>query len=124
MIYTSYFVKFRNFPENVTPVSIALYSPKWYSGKTYLKLAPTKHILTSWMYSKEYDAEKYTKDYTRDILEKLDPFTVYSELLQLGDKFGNDICLLCYEKPGDFCHRNLVAEWLRKNGFPCQEYIY
>lgn len=23
--------------------------------------------------------------------------------------------LLCYEKPGDFCHRHILAKWLRKN---------
>jgi hypothetical protein len=29
---------------------------------------------------------------------------------------------MCYEKPGSFCHRHLVAEWLRENGFDCREY--
>ena len=24
------------------------------------------------------------------------------------------IVLLCYEKPGDFCHRHLVADWFGK----------
>lgn len=23
-----------------------------------------------------------------------------------------DIVLCCYEKPGDFCHRHILAEWL------------
>lgn len=31
------------------------------------------------------------------------------------------IALLCYEKPDDFCHRHLVADWLRKNGYECEE---
>ena len=26
-----------------------------------------------------------------------------------------DIALCCYEKPTDFCHRHLVAEWLNNN---------
>ena len=25
---------------------------------------------------------------------------------------GQDFALVCYEKPGDHCHRHLVAEWL------------
>ena len=23
-----------------------------------------------------------------------------------------EIALVCYEKPGDFCHRHIVADWL------------
>ena len=38
-----------------------------------------------------------------------------------------DGCLICYEKPGDFCHRHRVAEWLN-NSIPdlvdCREYIF
>jgi uncharacterized protein (DUF488 family) len=29
--------------------------------------------------------------------------------------------LLCYEKSGDFCHRHLVAEWLRRYGYEVKE---
>lgn len=34
----------------------------------------------------------------------------------------HDIALICYEKPSDFCHRHLVADWLIKNGFKCREW--
>ena len=36
----------------------------------------------------------------------------------------NDIALICYEKPTDFCHRHLVSDWLNKNGFKCDEYLF
>ncbi len=26
---------------------------------------------------------------------------------------GKDIVLLCYEKPDDFCHRHILAEWIK-----------
>ncbi len=29
---------------------------------------------------------------------------------------GRDIVLLCYEKPGRFCHRRLLAAWLEEKG--------
>ena len=30
---------------------------------------------------------------------------------------------MCYEKPGDFCHRHLVADWLESNfGWRVDEY--
>ena len=32
------------------------------------------------------------------------------------------IALICYEKPTDFCHRHLVADWLNKNGIECEEW--
>lgn len=34
------------------------------------------------------------------------------------------ICLICYEKPSDFCHRHLVAEWLNECGFECREWLF
>jgi uncharacterized protein (DUF488 family) len=38
---------------------------------------------------------------------KLDPHKIVEEL-------GEDAVLLCYEKPGDFCHRRLVAAWIKE----------
>lgn len=40
------------------------------------------------------------------------------------DMAGKKICLICFEKPTDFCHRHLVADWLTKNGFQCEEYKF
>ena len=34
-----------------------------------------------------------------------------------------NIALICYEKPSDFCHRHLVADWMTKNGIPVKELI-
>ncbi|NTV02456.1 MAG: DUF488 domain-containing protein [Chlorobiaceae bacterium] len=35
---------------------------------------------------------------------------------------GEDVVLLCFERPSDFCHRQLVSKWLRQYGVPCVEY--
>lgn len=36
---------------------------------------------------------------------------------------GNDVALVCYEKPGEFCHRRIVAEWLKETaGITVEEY--
>ena len=37
--------------------------------------------------------------------------------------YDKDVALVCYEKPSDFCHRHLVADWLNKNGFECKEFV-
>ena len=34
---------------------------------------------------------------------------------------GRDVYFLCYEKPGDFCHRYLLNNFLVENGIDCQE---
>ena len=36
---------------------------------------------------------------------------------------NKDIALVCYEKPSDFCHRHLVAKWLKENGYNVEEWI-
>ena len=43
-IYTSYFGNYRNFGD-LHPVSISLYSPKYFKGDKEYLLAPSKEIL-------------------------------------------------------------------------------
>ena len=35
MIYTSYFAKMKDLPDNIVPISIAGKSPDWYNGLEY-----------------------------------------------------------------------------------------
>ena len=49
----------------------------------------------------------YRVEYQK-ILDKLDPQKVFDDL-------GEDAILLCWEAPGKFYHRRLVAEWLEKH---------
>lgn len=43
----------------------------------------------------------------QEILEGLDPQKVFDDLAE-------DAILLCWEAPGKFCHRRLVAAWLEE----------
>jgi hypothetical protein len=53
--------------------------------------------------------------YRNEILGKLSPIKVYKELIDTRNKSNKrDLALLCYEKPGDLCHRRIVAEWLEE----------
>ena len=64
---------------------------------------------------KSSDLEKLTD---LEKLSNLNPDTVFSDLERLSDlkKLSDfkDIILLCYEKPGKFCHRHIVGAWLQK----------
>lgn len=117
MIYTSYFAKLNKLPPNVVPISICGKAPAWYNGLQYKKLAPKYSFFSEW--KKNGDNNYYIEHFNDEVLSTLAPQTVYNELLKLSG--GKDIVLICYEKPTDFCHRHLVAEWLTINGIKCEE---
>ncbi len=129
MIYTSYFGQLKNLPCNIIPISICAKQPDWYKGLQYKKLAPKYKFFMEW--KQNHDNDFYIKHFNEEVLSQLNYQTVLKEL-QILAGFGeyqciqNDlnwhIALICYEKPFDFCHRHLVADWLSKNGIKCTEW--
>ncbi len=79
------------------PVGIAVGPPRWYTGKNYKDLAPTYRML-------KLPREEYDRQFAA-ILARLDPRKVCEDL-------GEGAVLLCWEKPGQACHRRIVAEWI------------
>ena len=122
MIYTSYFAKLKDLPDNIIPISICGKAPNWYKGLQYKKLAPKYDFFMKW--KETHDNDYYIKCYNEQVLNKLDVINVVRDLICIvpEDTTGEYICLVCYEKPGDFCHRHLVVDWLSKNGFECKEF--
>lgn len=116
-IYTSYFAKLRKFPPELVPISICAKAPQWYQGLEFRQLAPTYEILMRW--KKNPNEQEYILEFKKQILSKLNANEIAQNLKMLGNE--KDIVLLCYEKPLDFCHRHLVAKWLRENGFDSEE---
>lgn len=113
-MFTSYFAKV---PLIEYPLSIARINPEWYDKPSYPKLAPSKELLLDFKYgAHKADTEFYTAEFLK-YLETLD----FKEVMQeLSGIYGSDaidrLTLLCYEKPSEFCHRHLVANWLRNHG--------
>jgi hypothetical protein len=100
MMHTSNFWHFTGEPDDPRLVSIALWAPGWYKGRRrYLALAPRRNML-------KMDEDAYREEYQK-ILDKLDPYQVYEDL-------GAEAIMLCWEPPGKFCHRRLVAAWLEE----------
>lgn len=109
---TSYYAKSA---KNPNAVSIAVKAPDWYKGREYKKLAPKYWFLKK--YKEDGDKLFYQERYYEEVLLKLDPQEVYNDL-------GPNAVLLCWEKSGEFCHRHLVAAWLRaKLGVEIDELI-
>ena len=132
MIYTSYFANLRKLPENIIPISICGKAPDWYKGLQYKKLAPKYDFFMEW--KKNHDNDYYIKCFKEQVLDKLNVDDVVKELdsllidvtttlnYKVDLMLVSRIALVCYEKPSDFCHRHLVADWLNKNGISCKEW--
>ena len=120
MIYTSYFGRLKELEENnLIPIAICGGIPDNYKGRWYRKLAPSWSIYSE--YKDSGDSQRYTKRFYNEILSKRNPETVFNDLYNLAGE-STDFVLLCYEKPNEFCHRHLVADWLSNHGIPCQEW--
>lgn len=97
---TSYFAKASEYP---TAISIAGRAPEGFRGRQYKKLAPKVWFFKK--YKEDGDEACYTEHYYAEVLNKFDAREIFEEL-------GEDAILLCWEAPGKFCHRHLIAKWL------------
>lgn len=138
MLYTSYFAKLNKLPNNIIPISICGKAPVWYKGLQYKKLAPKYDFFMKW--KENHDNDYYIKCFNEQVLNNLDIINTLTELYNLlSNEQQNliemidcppwvnpniNIALICYEKPSDFCHRHLVAEWFERNGIKCEEYKF
>ena len=123
MIYTSQFKRLKEIPPDIVPISIAGWPPDGYLGIQFKVLAAKWEFFKVW--KETHDNEYYIRCFNEQVLSKLDPFLIETRLYFLSG--GKDVALLCYEDPGQFCHRHLVAEWFTKNDIPCFEipdYLY
>jgi uncharacterized protein (DUF488 family) len=103
-IFTGYLAQAKNYTEaGYEPISIARFN-RFFTGKKYPNLAPHP----SWL----KDSEQVYRPKFEALLDKLSPAEVLEDLEKLSD--SKDVVLLCYEKPGEFCHRHMVADWLQK----------
>lgn len=119
-MYTGYFAKIKTYEKaGLIPIAICGGIPKWYKGLWYKKLAPKWSFFNEWKNGTEHkgDNDYYIQHFNNEVLDKLSVLQVIEDLQKIANTKNTDkIILLCYEKPGDFCHRHLVADWLTKNG--------
>lgn len=97
-------------------IGIALYPPRWYNGPSIREVAPTYSILKM-----TNSDEEYTRRYKAEILAKLDIQKFLDQVRQITN--GRNVALCCYEKPDEFCHRQLLAEHLRAHGIEIEEFV-
>jgi len=108
---TSYYFSNRIRTPGLNLIGISNSHPKkleWLKGmRLYQALCPGWKLVKQYK-NGEIRRDEYVVAYIENILGRLDPFQVYTDL-------GEDAILLCWEKPGLFCHRRIVAEWFSKH---------
>ena len=91
--------------------------PDWYTGKCLPQLAPTWELLNAYK-KEEISQDDYVEVYIA--LLKKRQFTPQ----RIVDALPHNSRLLCYESPGEFCHRRVLAHWIEDEiGLVIPEYI-
>lgn len=116
-MYTGYYAKLKEYKQaGLIPVSIAGKAPDWYDGLEYKKLAPKWSFFSEWKYgSHKGDNEYYISQFDTKVLKETSVENVLADLANLSNGELDKVILLCYEKPTDFCHRHLVANWINEH---------
>ncbi len=119
-IYTSYFGNSKKLQQaGIKVIGISLYPPRWFNGISLKQVAPTKSIL----FANGQTQEDYTRRYRSEVLSRQDMQKFLKTVEQASG--GQDVALCCYEKPEDFCHRHILADWIKeKLGIEISEYGY
>ena len=117
-IYTTYFSNVENLPRDIMPIAICGEAPSRWGGLEYKRLAPKWEFFKVWQ--ENHDNDYYIREFAEKVTGKLNAKNVVMELGRMSG--GRDIALVCYEKPGNFCHRHLVAKWLNENGYEVKEW--
>lgn len=119
-IYTSYFGNSKKLQQaGIKVIGIALYPPRWFNGISLKQVAPTKSIL----FANGQTQEDYIRRYRSEVLSQQDMQQFLKTVEQASG--GQDVALCCYEKPEDFCHRHILADWIKeKLGIEIPEYGY
>lgn len=118
MIYTGYFAQVNKYDGILA--SIAIKTPKGFKGVKLRCFMPKFWLLDKFKKG-EIDSKEYSRLFELEILAHLEKQNVKNLLKSLSK--NKDLFLLCYEKPENFCHRHIVANWIRNElGLEVKEY--
>lgn len=85
-------------------IAISRSVPSSWNGERCIELAPSWDLLNE--YKRTGNEKRYTERYQKEVLDKLDK-------AEMKKKLAGKV-LLCWCKPGQFCHRHLVLKWLNE----------
>lgn len=145
-IYTSYFYQIRFFPQNLVPLSTAVWDPRWYfhnekQGYVWKDARGVFNGLRATPFvpndscnglcrgpesciSKDSNTCKFLQVYLAQ-LRKLDFNSIIQRFYNLGERIGNnpDFALIFHEAPNNPCsERWMVQQWFKENNWEINEW--
>lgn len=108
------------------PVCNRIYVWNGYS-EWYRDLAPTDQMI-QWLHDQSKITSRVKEIFTKHYIAKLNSLKAEGILQKYVDDINkrlqyDDVFLLCYEKPKEFCHRHILAKFLNENfDLDIQEY--
>jgi hypothetical protein len=87
-------------------IAICIYPPLDWAGARFPALEPPRKLFFA-RKADHINDEEYEKGYREEVLSRLDPKNIYEQL--------QGQVLLCWENPGEFCHRRIIAKWIKEN---------
>ena len=112
-IYTSYFANLKNLPENAVVVSIARSQPQGMNLPEFKAFAPSAELLHAYKQGKVTN-EEYETQYLAQLEALPNLSKIKEHLAQYTKDQDKDLVFLCWEAPGKFCHRHVLAKFFAK----------
>ncbi len=106
-IYTSYFAKAAILEKRHCTYRCSTLAATLFRGISMKQVAPRRYMLDD-----RLTDEEYIRMYRNDVLRLVDARSFIQDLERASR--GMDVALCCFEKPGDFCHRHILAKWLNE----------
>lgn len=120
-LYVSYYWS-KSVPKDAYVVQISTTAPKDVTPDfQFRQTYPSWNSMVGPHRDGTIDDKGYTERYVRDVLDRHRDDILETVKKIKTEAKGRDIYFMCYEKPGDFCHRYLFNNFLNENGIVCQE---
>lgn len=121
-IYTGYYGNWRKYA-GLCMVAISSDRPRTPMSECR-ELAPKSYMVQQFK-SGTMSQTVYTARYLTLLAQCESYERIIRKLVEISEQNGGkDLVLCCYEKPTEFCHRHLAAEWITRHGhFAVTEYV-
>ena len=122
-LFVSYYGS-KSIPDDAFLVQISTSRPEGLEVDVELEaLYPSYKTMVGPHKKGEIDDAEYTRRYKEKVLDarKDDILRYVGKVREMAMEEGRDVYMLCYCRPGAFCHRYLVANFLNENGIECRE---
>ena len=124
MLYTTYLSNMKNVPDDCLKLIITRFPPKWFNANKYpltyiiKELSPSKELLLKYKQNNNWDW--YVKSFKEEMNNRQDMKYALKELEGLLNN-NQDVCLVCYEKDYERCHRSIIGQYFEQKRFKWKE---